>query len=181
MVGVFIFGILSACSVATTHDAANATDNAANDAAAVEALDKWWKALTYRSPPVKVGTVTPAHTISLYGRVHAIPRHVQTRQEAEDEAEDTRWAQHLRAVVRGFNVRGQTVTVSTNLTGAEPLHPYFDLPGEAPESDAQDLCHMLGTFVWSSENRSFGLENIEVRGIRGQLLSSRIGINGKLQ
>jgi len=172
---IFMFGILSGCSSATT-------DNAANDAAAVEALSAWWKEATYTTPPVKGGAVTPPHTItSTNGRVHAIPRHVQTEQEAADEVEDARWAAHLRAIVRGFSVRGQTVTVLTNLTGGEPLHPSFDLPGEALTSDAQDLCHMLGGFVWRSDNRHFGLENIEVRGAQGELLSSRIGIDGKVR
>ena len=174
MFAVFIFGILSACSVATT-------DDAPNDAAAVDALNAWWKEATYTMPPVKAGTVTPAHTITAAnGRVRSIPRHVQTRQEAEDEVKDARSAEHLRAIVRGFSVRGQTVTVLTNLTGAEPLHPSFDLPGEALASDAQDLCHMLGGFVWSSNNRAFGLANIEIRGAHGQLLSSRSGISGKV-
>jgi hypothetical protein len=173
-VAVFIFGILSACSMATT-------DNAANDDAAVNALNTWWKEFTYSTPPVKAGTVTPPHTIpSTNGRVHVIPRHVQTREEAENEVEDARSAEHLRAIVRGFSVRGQTVTVLTNLTGAEPLHPSFDLPGEALASYAQDLCHMLGGFVWRSENRSFGLENIEIRGANGELLSYRIGLSGKV-
>jgi len=172
---VLTFGILSACSVATTGDAAN-------DAAAVDALNAWWKEATYSMPPVKAGTVTPAHTITTEnGRVLSIPRHVQTRQEAEDEAEDARWAGHLRTVVRGFSVRGQTVTVLTSLTGAEPPHPSFDLPGEALASDAQDLCRMLGSFVWSSKNRVFGLANIEIRGAHGQLLSFRNGISGKVQ
>lgn len=173
-VAVFMFGILSACSMATT-------DNAANDAAAVDALNAWWKEATYTTPPVKAGTITPPHTItSTNGRAYAIPRHVQTRQEAEDEVEDARWAEHLRAIVRGFSVRGQTVTVLTNLTGADPLHASLDLPGGALTSDAQDLCHMLGGFVWRSDNRSLGLGNIEIRGANGELLSYRIGLSGKV-
>jgi len=174
-VKVFMFAALSACSTATT-------DNAANDAAAVDALNAWWKEATYTTPPVKAGTVTPPHTItSTNGRVQAIPRHVQTRQEAEAEVEDARWAEHLRATVLGFSVRGRTVTVLTNLTGAEASHPSFDLPGAALESDAQELCHGLGGFVWANDNRRFGLENIEIRGAHGQLLSSRNGISGKVQ
>jgi hypothetical protein len=173
-VAVFIFGILSACSMTTT-------DNAANDAAAVDALNAWWKEATYMTPPVKAGTVTPPQTItSTNGRVYAIPKHVQTRQEAESEIEDARWAEHVRAIVRGFSVRGQTATVLTNLTGAESLHPSFDMPGGALVSDAQDLCQMLGGFVWRSDNRPFGLENIEVRGANGELLSYRIGLSGKV-
>ena len=112
VVALFVVGILSGCSMATT-------DNAANDAAAMDALNAWWKEATYLPPPVKAGSVTPPHTItSTNGGVYAIPKHVQTRQEAESEVEDARWAEHLRAIVRGFSVRGQTVTVLTNLTGS---------------------------------------------------------------
>ena len=84
--------------------------------------------------------------------------------------------------MRGFSVKGQTVTVLTNLTGSEPLHPSdWDLPRRALASDAQDLCHMLGGFLWRTDNRHLGLENIEVRGAHGELLSSRIGIDGNIQ
>lgn len=144
---LFVLGAQAGCSLAST-------DNAANDAAAVDALNLWWKQATYTTP------VTAGN---------------------EDEAEDARWAQHLRAVVQGFRVKGQTVTVLTRLSGAEPLHPSFDLPGAALASDSQDLCRMLGGFVWRSDNRHFGLENIEVKGAAGQQLSSRIGINGTVQ
>jgi hypothetical protein len=172
---VFIFAILSACSMATT-------GNAANDAAAVDALNAWWKDATYSKPPVKAGTVTPTQTItSPNGRVQTIPRHVQTRQEAEAEVEDARWAQHLRAIVRGFSVGDGTVTVLTSLTGAEAPHPSSDLPGAVLESDAQELCHILGGFVWANDNRRFGLENILIKGADGQVLSHRIGIRGKVR
>jgi hypothetical protein len=159
-----VFGILSGCSTATAV-------NAADDAAAVDALNTWWKEFTYSPPPIKAGAITPAHTItSSNGRVYAIPRHVQTKQEAAEQAEDALFIDHKRALVQGFNVKGQVVTVITSLT----RHP-VDI------HDAQELCHNLGAFVWANNNRHFGLQDIKVTGAHAELLSSRIGLSGKVQ
>jgi hypothetical protein len=47
--------------------------------------------------------------------------------------------------------------------------------------DAQELCHDLGAFVWAKEYRHWGLNNIKIVGPKGELLSSRIGLAGKVQ
>lgn len=159
--------MLSGCSTASPQLGADA----ANNAAVVDALNTWWKEFTYSVPPVKAGTVTPAHTItSKNGRVYKVPKHVQTKKEAEDEAEDSRYMEHKRALVQGFSVKGQTVTVLTKLSR-----------GPVDISDAQELCHNLGAFVWANPNRHFGLQDIKVTGAQGELLSSRIGLGGKVQ
>jgi hypothetical protein len=162
--------MLSGCAQETPANVQTEPDTR-NDGA-LEALNAWWKeAVPDPPPPTKAGTVTPAHTITLKtGRVLAIPRHVQTKQEADEQAEDARWVDHERATVQGFNVKGQTVTVITNLTR-----------GPADIRDAQELCHNLGGFVWANENRRFGLQNIKVTGANGELLASRTGLSGKVQ
>lgn len=167
----FIFGMLLGCAQETP--AANVrTDHDAVSDATMDALTAWWKeALPDPPPPIKAGTVTPAHTIALKtGRVLAIPKHVQTKQEADEQAEDARWVDHERAIVQGFNVKGPPVTVMTNLTG-----------GPADIRDAKEICGNLGGFVWANENRHFGLQNIKVTGAHGVLLASRIGLSGKVQ
>jgi hypothetical protein len=45
-------------------------------------------------------------------------------------------------------------------------------------SDAQTLCQDLGGFVWANPNRQFTLENIEINGAQGELLSFRNGRAG---
>ena len=158
---VSIFGMLAGCS----KDPPQLGDDAAGNVAAVDALNAWWNELTYSPPPVKAGTVTRAHTItSTKGRVYKVPTHVQTRKEAEDEAEDARFMKHKRALVRGFSVKGQTVTVITDLT-----RDTGDI------RDAQELCHDLGAFVWANPYRHFGMQDIKVTGAHGELLSFRIG------
>jgi hypothetical protein len=141
----------------------------------VVALNKWWKDSNYLSPPpAKVGTVTPAHTFTLKGKVYNVPKHVQTKKDFAAERathlDDAQFVEHRQSIVQGFTVKGQTVTVLTKLT-----HSPVDV------SDAQELCHDLGAFVWSTENRHFGLENIWINGASGELLSSRIGLAGKVQ
>jgi hypothetical protein len=164
---VLIFGMLAGCSEAPP----TLGGDTANEVAAVDALNAWWKAFTYSPPPVKAGTVTPAHTVtSTNGRVHKVPTHVQTRKEAEDEAEDARFMQHKRDLVRSFSVKSKTVTVITNLT-----RDTVDI------RDAQDLCHDLGAFVWANPNRHFGLQDIHVTGAHGEVLSFRNGLGGKVQ
>jgi hypothetical protein len=163
---LILFGALAGCSHATPQ----AEPDAPNDAA-VNALNVWWKEFTASAPPMKAGTVTPAHTIiSSKGRVYQIGKHVQTKQEAEQEAEDARFLIRKRALVQGFSVRGKTVTVMTNLT-RDPVDVY----------DAEELCHDLGAFVWANNNRHFGLQNIKISGPHGELLSSRSGLSGKVQ
>jgi len=168
---LLLFAVLSGCTQASVDATAQAERDAPNNAAK-EALTAWWKdTLPEPPPPIKTGTVTPAHTITLKtGRVLTIPRHVQTKQEADEQAEDARWVDHERAVVQGFDVKGQTVTVITDLTRAS-----VDL------RDAREICRNLGGFVWANENRHFGLQNIKVTGANGELLSSRTGLSGKVQ
>jgi hypothetical protein len=166
---IFIFGILSGCSMATT-------DKAASDAPVVAALNTWWREATYAPPPVKAGSVTSAHTITIKGRVHNVPRHVQTQKEYEDEAEDARYADRRRSLVLGFSVTGHRVTVITNLSRNST-----DIRNPIDIRDAQEICHDLGAFVWANANRHFGLESIKVTGANGELLSSRIGLSGKVQ
>jgi hypothetical protein len=78
--------------------------------------------------------------------------------------------EHKRALVQGFRVKSRTVVVSTNLTG-----------GAADINEARELCHDLGAFIWANENRHFGLENINIVGATGRVLSTRIGQAGKVQ
>jgi hypothetical protein len=76
----------------------------------------------------------------------------------------------MRSILRGFDVRGQTVAALTNLT-RDP----------ADVADAKELCGDLGGFVWANKNRRFGLQEIEVTGADGTVLSSRIGLTGKVR
>jgi hypothetical protein len=177
----FTLGMLAGCSGQSVGAHGEATSSRQTTPpltnAAVDALNTWWQKATYASAPEKPGTVTPAHkTTGVNGRVYMTPKHVQTKQEYEEEVEDIRWQDHRRSVVLGFTVTGQTVTVITTLSRAStyalnPLDP----------RDAQELCHDLGSFVWSKENRHFGLEEIKVTGAHGELLSSRVGLRGKVQ
>ena len=104
--------MLSGCSSA---------DNPANDAAAVEVLNAWWKEFTYASTPVKAGTVTLAHTItSTNGRAYSIPEHMQTKREADEQAADARLMAYTRALVQSFAVKGHTVTAITKSSPETP-------------------------------------------------------------
>jgi hypothetical protein len=147
----------------------NKPDRSVNDAAAENAVSTWWKEFTecIHCPPVKAGTRTAAHTMTVRGRVYRVPEHVQTKEEEAEEADDDRFVQHKLAIVKGFSVKGETVTVVTNLTSDT-----VDI------GDAEELCHNLGSFVWSK--RQFGLENIKVIGRDGILLASREGLRGKV-
>jgi hypothetical protein len=141
----------------------------ARNAAIVEAASQWWQATVTTIPPEKAGTVTPAHEIrTKSGKVYKIKRHVQTRAEELDQLEDQRWANRLRAMVRGFGAEGNTLLVMTNLA---PDHT----------KDAHELCRMAGGFIWSRDMRHFGLENVTVTGVRNERLSYRIGLNGGVQ
>jgi hypothetical protein len=65
-----------------------------------------------------------------------------------------------------------TLIVQTTLTKAS--HSLLD---HAPGStDSQELCSEMGGFVWANENRHFGLQNIEIIGVQGEVLSSRTGL-----
>lgn len=162
---IFLLGVLTGCSTAPSQP----EDDAANNAAAVDALNTWWKGFI-PAPPKKAGTVTPGDTLAFGGRAHYVPKHVQTRKEAEDDVEDAQFMEHMMAPVRGFSVKGRTVTVLTNLT-QDP----------AGIGAAQELCHTLGGFVWANDNRQFGLEDIRVTGANEELLSSRLGLRGKVR
>jgi DNA transposition AAA+ family ATPase len=113
--------------------------------------------------------VTPAHTItSRKGRVYNIPKHIQSKQEAAEEAEDSRFMATKRALVRGFSVRGHTLVVATSI-----------LPGDT--NAAKEICQNMGAFVYANPNRHFGLTNISVLGANGIEVSARIGLSGKVR
>ena len=76
----------------------------------------------------------------------------------------------------GFSVAADTVTVKTNLT-RNSIYPGNPLD----KRDAQELCHELGAFVWAKDYRHWGLNNIQVAGLNGEILSSRSGLAGKVQ
>ena len=144
--------MLSGCSSA---------DNPANDAAAVEVLNAWWKEFTYASTPVKAGTVTLAHTItSTNGRAYSIPEHMQTKREADEQAADARLMAYTRALVQSFRRQG------SHGDGHNKAHQR-----PADIHSAQDVCRYLGAFVWANDNRQYGLEDIKVTGANGELLS----------
>lgn len=143
-------------------------DYSANRAPAETALQSWWEQNNRVEPPVKVGTRFPAHTITVRGRVVNVGASVWTKEDAANQAEDALFVEHRLAIVQGFRVDGETVTVVINLTG--------DAAGIA---DAEDLCHVLGLFVWPK--REFGLENIKVIGSDESLLASRRGLRGEVK
>jgi len=139
------------------------------NAAIVEAANQWWQATLTTVPPEKTGTVTPAHEIrTKSGKVYKIKRHVQTQAEELDQLEDQRWANRLRAMVKGFGAEGNTLLVMTNLA-----------PNDS--KGAQELCRMAGGFIWSRDMRHFGLENVTVMGARNERLSYRIGLHGDVR
>ena len=150
--------------------------DSARDAAIVASLNAWWKKTTDSEAPEKPGTVTPGRTITVKGRAHNVPKHVQTKAEYQEEEEDFRWNEHRRSIVTGFSVTRDTVSVMTTLTRSSTyvLNP-MDI------RDAQELCHELGAFLWTKENRHWGLNNIMIVGGTGELLSSRTGLAGKVQ
>jgi len=132
----------------------------------MNALNKWWKEINYAATPVKAGTVIPAETItSKTGRVIKVPRHVQTKEDAEEQSADFQFVTRNLATVRGFSVHGETVTVETNLSD-----------GVDGDYRAREICRSLGGFVWANENRHYELQDIKVVGTRGEILSSRIGL-----
>jgi hypothetical protein len=157
--------------------AVSASEDSAQNTAAVAALNAWWKETTSDVPvPEKPGTVTPAQTITIKGKPHLVPRHVQTEAEYNEQLKDFEWQKHMRSIVTGFRVSNNTVTVLSNAT----RNSTYDL-NPLDVRDAQELCHDLGGFVWARDNRHWGLENIMVLGVGGELLSSRTGIRGKVQ
>ena|ERR1035438_3996179 len=155
----------------------DASDDSAQNTAAVAALNAWWKNTTSDAPvPEKPGTVTPAHTITIKGKPHLVPRQVQSKAEYEEQLKDFEWQEHMRSIVTGFRVSDNTVTVLSNATRDST----YDL-NPMDKRDAQELCHELGAFIWASENRHWGLENIKVLGAGGELLSSRSGLRGNVE
>lgn len=168
--------VVTLCTLAGCPTSTRPKGDAARNAAVVADLNDWWRKATYAPRPEKPGTVTPAHTITLDGRLHNLPKHVQTREEYVEQVKDARWARHRRSIVTGFNVASDTVIVMTNLT---PNVTYGRNPID--NRDAQELCHELGGFIWANENRHWGLTNIRIVGANGELLSSRTGLSGKVQ
>jgi hypothetical protein len=153
------------------------SDDSVQNAAAVAAVNAWWKEATSGAPvPEKPGTVTPAHTITIKSKPRLIPRHIQTRTEYDEQVKDLQWEEHMRSIVTGFRVSNDTVTVLTNVTG----NSTYDL-NPMDKLDAQELCHELGAFIWARDNRHWGLENIRVLGPGGELLSSRTGLKGSVE
>src|SRR6202042_1614927 len=109
------------------------------NAAAVSALNAWWKATTSDTPvPEKPGNVTPAHTITIKGKPHLVARHAQTKAEYEEQLKDFDWQEHMRGIVTGFHVSNNTVTVLTNAT----RNNTYDL-NPIDKRDPQELCHEL--------------------------------------
>jgi hypothetical protein len=161
--------VLLAFLVGCSHQSNGTTRNAAAEAD----LNAWWEGSF--SPggfqPEKPGTVTHAHTITIMGRVRQVPKHVQTKEEYDEELKDYLWEQHRRGIVKGFRAEGNTVIVMTNLTQGSTynLNPI-------DERDAQELCHEVGSFVWGKADRRWGLKNIRVLGANGELLSLRNGL-----
>ena len=139
-----------------------------NDIAAVDALNKWWKESNRTPPPKKPGTVTPASTYIWKGKVQQLRKHVQTVKEAQDEAVDAVYMEHRQALIRGFRVRGKTATALTNLT----RDSVSILDHNRRTNDAQSLCQALSSFEFGKPTDKFGLENIEIVGTQGELLSS---------
>lgn len=158
------------CSNITRHNG-----GASRNAAAEADVHAWWEGTFSDAQPEKPGTVTSAHSITVKGRVHQVPKHVQTKEEYDEELNDFLWQQHRRSIVKGFRVEQDTVIVMTNLTQSSTysLNPI-------DERDAQELCHELGSFVWANGNHHWGLKNIRVLGVSGELLSFRNGL-GKVQ
>ena len=73
--------------------------------------------------------------------------------------------QQARAELVLAELQGNTVIANTNL-----------LTGDA---QASGVCFGLPGYVFSNQNRSLGLENVEVRGIKGNALMRRTGLRGK--
>jgi hypothetical protein len=85
----FLALILIGCSLAnqTIHNAAAEAD-----------LNVWWKGTFSRVQPEKPGTVTPAHSITIKGgHVLQIGKHVQTKEEYDEQLKDLLWEQHRRS------------------------------------------------------------------------------------
>src|SRR5260370_39572259 len=90
-----VFCMLTGCS--------GARDDSEQNTAAVAALNAWWKTTTSDAPvPEKPGTVPPAHTITIKGKPHLVPRHVQTKPEYKEQLKDFKWQQHMRRIVTEF-------------------------------------------------------------------------------
>jgi hypothetical protein len=82
---------------------------------------------------------------------------------------DMLWMRHRESLVTSFSVQGRTVTVHTMLA-------------PAGITEARELCHAMGAFVWAHPYReAYGLENIVIAGDHGQALSTRTGLRGNVQ
>ena len=65
----------------------------------------------------------------------------------------------------GISVRGNTVQVKTNLS--------------SNDRKAGDICAAVSGYVFSNQNRSDGLNTVQVLGQSGQILINRSGVSGR--
>ena len=65
----------------------------------------------------------------------------------------------------GVSVRGNTVEVRTNLA--------------SNNQKAGDICAAVSGFVFSNQNRSYGLSNVQVLGQSGQIFINRRGVSAR--
>jgi hypothetical protein len=165
--------ILAVAFLVVTRGCSHQPNGTTRNATAEADLNVWWES-TFSDgvQPEKPGTVTPAHSITIKGgRVLQIGKHVQTKEEYDEQQKDLLWEQHRRSIVKGFRVEQDTVIVLTNLTKKST----YDL-NPIDKRDAQEVCHELGNFVWGKADRRWGLKNIRILGGNGELLSLRNGL-----
>ena len=67
--------------------------------------------------------------------------------------------------ITGVSVRGSTVVVNTSLAAAD--------------TQAQGICSGASGYVFSNQNRSLGIENVQVVGANGAVLIHRRGVTGR--
>jgi hypothetical protein len=65
----------------------------------------------------------------------------------------------------GISVRGNTVVINSTLS--------------APDARAQGLCSGASGYVFSNQNRSLGIENVQILGANGAILIDRRGVTGR--
>jgi hypothetical protein len=130
--------------------------NTAREAAVQKWIDDWWGAANFeefygRPEPAKPGTVTPAYTlkghpnspIAGFRKDLHVKRHVQTQEEYDEERKDKESAAHMRGLITGVRVSGDTVTILTNTT----RYSIYD-PEDGPE--ARDICIKLSISAWAT-------------------------------
>jgi hypothetical protein len=67
--------------------------------------------------------------------------------------------------ITGVSVRANTVVVNTNLSSAD--------------ARAQSVCEAASGYIFSHENRSLGIESVQVIGANGAVLIYRRGVTGR--